>query len=162
MKNKLPDARPILFPVPQDGSALAAENLPSFPAFPVGRDGNWLQVAVPALMILPVDAFTAESQAQAVADAAELLTKGQIQLSGVAVECKPLCEKYPTDTRPRNETRAELLRLLSVTSKSWVADAAETLDERGAEDARKAGAEILALLSLFQPEGLNDSPPTLA
>ena len=161
MKTKSKDARPILFPVTGHASTLAAEALPSFPAFPVGREPGWLFVAVPSLVILPVDAFTDESQERAVADAVDLLKEGEIRLAGVPIECRPLCDKFPSGNCPTSETRAELLRLLMATARSWAADVAEASDRRKAEDAGKASAEILALLSLFQPAGLHDSPVTI-
>ena len=157
MTTKSQNIRPILFPVPEDGSALAPENLPSFPAFPVGRDGNWMRVAVPSLIIVPVDMFAEECQELVLAGAVEIVTKAETKLAGVPVECVPLCERYPTDKRPTPPARLDLLRRLSATAHAWAADASATLDERGAEDARKAGAEILALLSLFQSEGLSGS-----
>lgn len=161
MNDNSQSARPVLFPVPENGSSLAPESLPSFPAFPVGQDGSWMYVAVPALVILPVGVFTEECQEISLADAVEILAKSEMTLSGVPVECKPLCESYPNGNIPTPGARARLLRLLMATAHAWVSEAARLSDDREAENVRKAGGEILALLSLFQPAGLGNSSSSM-
>lgn len=162
MKNTSNDARPTLFSIPEDGSTLKREDLPSFPAFPVGRDGSCIRVAVPALLIVPVDAFSQECQEQSVADAIEIVTKSTVSLSGVPVECVCLAEKYPTSSSLTASARSRLLSLLSATAQAWAAEAVTLSGQRGAEDARQAGDEILALLAMFQTDGLHMAAESIA
>lgn len=150
---KSKDSQLVMFPVPRGGTAMNPEDLPSFPAFPVGRDGNYLRIAVPSLVIIDADAVNADAERCSLADAVEMCRSGAMEIDGVPVGCVPLAPGCLNSRPVLPEVRSRLLgRLFSVIDE-WDREMDAGADGRESACAA-AGQEIRALLAMFHAAGV--------
>lgn len=145
MQNTHRNSCQLPYPVIPDGAAISTEGLPSFPAFSIGKNGRWVRVAVPVLVV--VDVLEDETQDLTIAAAVEIVRRSEFAASGVPVECAPLCWERPPVTRFLSSKRFRLAQLLAITAKAMAIEIGRINDVEEAAVAQKAITKAMSLMS---------------